>query len=308
MDANLNQLGALGRPFTRHDAQLLGLSADDLRRLVKTGACCRIRRGHYVVARRKPGRARAEDVHANLTKAVLADGGRRIAASHQSAAAIVGLPLWGYPLNRVHAVRVVGSHRGSGGKDVIIHPPVPVKCLAETDFGLVVKPEVAGLQIAMKYGVEPGCVTIDAGLHDNWFTEGDLHRALEQLAGRPRHSWAVNAASLCDRLAESPGESRLRVRLWALGHKSLESQVVFASGGHRDRVDFFDREHGIVIEFDGLLKYRGKTGDALIEEKRREDRLRALGYEVVRFTWADLDTPGALARAMRAAIARSRRS
>jgi len=40
----------------------------------------------------------------------------------------------------------------------------------------------------------------------------------------------------------------------------------------------------------------------LWKEKRREDRLRRLGYVVVRLTWADLERPGGVAAAVRRAI------
>lgn len=61
----------------------------------------------------------------------------------------------------------------------------------------------------------------------------------------------------------------------------------------------------MVIEFDGLVKYAGSGADALIAEKRREDRLRDLGYEVVRVTWADLAHPAELVARIRRAIDRS---
>lgn len=50
----------------------------------------------------------------------------------------------------------------------------------------------------------------------------------------------------------------------------------------------------VLVEFDGRSKY-GMDGrrseDVLWAEKLREDRLRALGYIVVRLVWADLDRP-----------------
>ena len=47
----------------------------------------------------------------------------------------------------------------------------------------------------------------------------------------------------------------------------------------------------------------GKTpGDVLFEEKEREDRLRALGWQVVRWVWADLFRPAALVRRLNAAF------
>ncbi len=62
----------------------------------------------------------------------------------------------------------------------------------------------------------------------------------------------------------------------------------------------------VVLEFDGLVKY--DTGTALVGEKRREDRLRALGFEVVRIIWADLDRPECVLQEVVRAIARARRA
>ena len=45
----------------------------------------------------------------------------------------------------------------------------------------------------------------------------------------------------------------------------------------------------------------------LWQEKRREDRLRELGYEVVRVVWSDLDSPQELAVRIFRAIERARR-
>lgn len=44
----------------------------------------------------------------------------------------------------------------------------------------------------------------------------------------------------------------------------------------------------------------------MFEEKRREDRLRELGFEVVRVTWTDLERPNIVLDRIRAAIARAR--
>jgi very-short-patch-repair endonuclease len=71
------------------------------------------------------------------------------------------------------------------------------------------------------------------------------------------------------------------------------------------RVDFLVGDR-VVVEFDGMVKYGGADGrEALAAEKRREDRLRTAGYEVVRLTWADLHQPEHVARAIRQAMARA---
>ena len=58
-------------------------------------------------------------------------------------------------------------------------------------------------------------------------------------------------------------------------------------------VDFLFEESGVIVEIDGKVKYveeadRPSKRDRLWQEKRRQERLEDLGYEVVRLTWADL--------------------
>lgn len=54
------------------------------------------------------------------------------------------------------------------------------------------------------------------------------------------------------------------------------------------------------------MKYAGSNGrEALAAEKSREDRLRALGYEFVRLTWADLSRPATVDRELRLALGRA---
>ena len=60
----------------------------------------------------------------------------------------------------------------------------------------------------------------------------------------------------------------------------------------------------MLVEFDGLMKYGGP--EDLVAEKRREDRLRGLGYTVVRVTWSDLRHPERVVAEVRRAVARSR--
>lgn len=57
------------------------------------------------------------------------------------------------------------------------------------------------------------------------------------------------------------------------------------------------------MEFDGLLKYASPAD--VRAEKAREDRLRELGYEVVRLTWQDLADPVGVHAKVRAAFARA---
>jgi hypothetical protein len=78
--------------------------------------------------------------------------------------------------------------------------------------------------------------------------------------------------------------------------------------------DFYWKESRVVGEFDGVEKYvkpeflKGRTASqAVVAEKTRENRIRALGINVVRWDWADLMESGTLERKLAAAgVARRR--
>lgn len=119
---------------------------------------------------------------------------------------------------------------------------------------------------------------------------------------------AGHRRALADGRCESPGESRTRVILHGLGIRDVEPQVVIREGDGRvvARVDFLLGRSPVVIEFDGKIKYDGVNGkQALVDEKVREDRLRALGYEIVRLTWADLARPARVKVMVLAAVQRA---
>lgn len=148
---------------------------------------------------------------------------------------------------------------------------------------------------------------VDEALRRRLATADQLAAAVELFGGRSGVRTAVRAIAFGDGRAESVGESRLRVLLADLGlpQPALQVEIRDAAGRLVARVDFLLEQWGVVIEFDGALKYAGSGAEALIAEKVREDRLRDLGYEVVRVTWADLSRPMELLARINRAIARS---
>jgi hypothetical protein len=125
----------------------------------------------------------------------------------------------------------------------------------------------------------------------------------------PGSPTARAAMGFCTGDAESVGESRLRVLIhnYGLPVPLLQFRFVDANG-FVARVDFYFPGERTVVEFDGLVKYSGGSPTVLVEEKFREDRLRALGVEVVRITWADLDRPGSVVARIRQAFTRAART
>lgn len=107
------------------------------------------------------------------------------------------------------------------------------------------------------------------------------------------HRRARDVIDFADGRAGSPLESVSRVNMRAIGCPQPALQVPFSDGdGLIGVVDFFWPELGIIGEADGDVKYLdpsfrgGRSADQVVlDEKIREDRLRALGLRVVRWRW-----------------------
>jgi len=75
----------------------------------------------------------------------------------------------------------------------------------------------------------------------------------------------------------------------------LQQAVIRRDGRFFARVDFLWEAAQLIVEVDGLAKY-AEPGE-LQREKARQNTLVALGYTVLRFTWADIhQRPDAVVR------------
>jgi hypothetical protein len=88
-----------------------------------------------------------------------------------------------------------------------------------------VVPALAVIGTAMVCGVESGTVAADAALSREKTSPEDLETWIDRLRGRPMLYQARQAVRLADRRSESPGESRTRVILTALGYTEIEPQA-----------------------------------------------------------------------------------
>jgi len=121
----------------------------------------------------------------------------------------------------------------------------------------------------------------DAALREKLTTPAEIDHYLDQAAGWPGVRQAREVLALLDPRAESPLESLARLVLHDDGFPPPDLQRWFG----RDRVDMVFDEQRLIIEIDGLGKYRSTTP---ADEKRRERRLRRHGYRVERLTWDDV--------------------
>jgi very-short-patch-repair endonuclease len=284
-------------PITRiSDLRALGVSTAEQRRLV--AGLDRLAPGAY---------ARTEGmdpvaVHIARACAVL---GRvsGVVASHTTAAAIWGLPLRAHDLGTVQVSRVAGRRGGAkSGRAHHVHCREVAEQDIDTHAGaLCTGPVLTVLDCARILDEDWAVAIADAALHTGLVSRRDLATRAELVinctgAGRARLLPALTSA-----LAESPGESLLRRRLSRMGVTPREQVEIGV-----DRVDFLV-EGCLVVEFDGRGKYelQGDPAAAHWAEKRRNDRLVELGYEVLHVTWADLWDEVALARRVARSLRRA---
>lgn len=299
-----------GRLVLRRDALLAGRTDDDIARLLRQHGWSRLRRGAYLDGQLP---ASAGVRHALLVAATLADLRRPAIVSHQSAAVLLGMPVWGARLDRVHVTRRPPASSQTTG---------PLRCHVArlrddelTEVGGVVVTDAArtALDLARSLPFEPAVVALDAALHERFVSRDELHRRLLDIAGTRGSRHAARVVAFADGRSESVGESRSRVLLAELdlSPSTLQLEIIAADGRFVGRTDFAWEEQRLVGEFDGRIKYGRllrpgqSAGDAVFEEKRREDMIRDEGWRVVRWTWDDLRSNGVLGERIRRGLGRS---
>lgn len=125
----------------------------------------------------------------------------------------------------------------------------------------------------------------DRARTQRWITDRDVTRRLaEQRRGntRLRQAWQVVAQG-----GESSAE-RMLLRLlretgitgWKAGHK------VYAGGQFVATVDVAFPAVGLAVEVDGFAYHSDR--ERFQHDRTRENALHLLGWQVIRFTWADL--------------------
>jgi hypothetical protein len=219
--------------------------------------------------------------------------------SHQSAAVLLGMPLWGVRLDRVHVTRRPPASSQTTGPlrtHVARMRDDEVTAVGELE---VTDPARTALDLARSLPFEVAVVVLDAALSNGVTSRVVIEQRLFDIAGTRGSRHAARVLRFADGRSESVGESRSRVVLAELGltPSALQYPVRSADGALIARADFAWEEQRVIGEFDGKVKY-GRLlrpgqdpGDVVFEEKRREDAIRDEGWGVVRWTWAELLDP-----------------
>ncbi|WP_029434007.1 type IV toxin-antitoxin system AbiEi family antitoxin domain-containing protein [Blastococcus sp. URHD0036] len=281
--------------FTAADARRAGYDHSEIRRLCGSGAWRRLRRGVYVAVEdleraEATGRRRGLDA-----LAVLVALGRPAAAlSHLTAC-----HLWDLPVPRAAdpVVRLTDpSHSRTGrGFRVTCGPLDDGEVRTDGPFRLTA-PARTLVDCAREVCLEDAVVAMDAALLRKRLTTAELVAAATRAARWPGGTRAARAVSLTDGRAESPLETRVRLRVVGAGLPAFDLQrEVWADGRMIAVADLWFDESAVAVHVDGRVKYTDPWGDpgrVLWDEKRREDTVRRYDVGVVRVTSADLTPTG----------------
>jgi hypothetical protein len=293
--------------LTVRDIARLGNDGHAQRRAFGRGHAVRLKRGAYFDSREW---AALDPRSRHLARMyAITESHRDPIFGFESAACAHGLStLENWP-DVVHVV----ADRASGGRS---EPGIQRHCVGIDDEDIMVigglavtRPLRTLVDLARSRSFAEAVVSIDSALRADHVSAEELADASARICHRRGAAAVRHAFAFGDGMADSAGESLSRVLISQLGFPKPELQVPYRRwGGGADVVDFAWPKFRLIGEFDDRGKYlkeeylRGKTpGDAVYEEKRREDRLRASGNGVSRWGWTELRDPNALRYSLLAA-------
>ena len=247
--------------------------------------------------------------HALRLASVLAVTKPGDAGSHHSAALIHGLDLLGPgPLDVTVTRPPGGSQKGRPGVRLHISALPPEHVVERGSIRLTSVARTV-VDLARTSSFQSGVVVADSALRMKRVSKAELQSVITDCVRWPGICQAKLVVEFADGRSESALESVSRVAFRDQGLPPPELQVWV--GGDDDgvvgRADFLWRRCRTIGEADGAVKYKD-TGRA-ISQLRRDALLRAAGFEVVHFTWAEIvRTPGQVAASLREAFCRGGRS
>lgn len=278
-----------------------GLTGDQIRQRLRSGAWRRVARGAYLPTGESvlDGLGTHERARVDHLMRAIAAASRNpgTVICDASAAVVHGMHVLALP---PHVQLGVPAGRWSGTRSGI---DFRVRDLAPEDVVTgrvpVASPLRAWVDLTRAGSLADALVSGDSALRQGMFTADAATDRVAGVARRRGCRTVERAAGLLDGRRESALESASYAYFVEHRVPLPSCQVVIRSrdGLLLGRVDFLWDTHRLVGESDGRLKYAAAAD--LYAEKRREDAIRAEGYDVVRWGMPDLRTPVLAARLRR---------
>ena len=296
-----------------------GLTPNDLAKHVKAGALVRLRHGVYTDGPAWKSLKPWEQYRLRIRAAAETFQSPTVFARHSAAS------LWGIPTIGSQPVQAL-TLENDGGRSragVVRHFADPAGLVVVRREGLLVTGRVRTvLDLAAFTPFSEASAPLDHVLKPDRtlrlpaLTKDELVAAIGTGYSAAAGLRIRAAIGFADPLSGSAGESYSRSLIHVAGFEApVLQQAIYDTGGLVGYADFTWKQAKVVGEFDGVEKYvkpeflKGRSASqAVVEEKKRENRIRAAGFNVVRWDWADLMEPGKLERVLAAAGVPRRRA
>jgi hypothetical protein len=298
-----------GGVFTRADARACGYPDPDIDTLLDSGGWRRIRRNTYA-AHRALTLVTEHVLHLRKVYRVLQAGGPGVFASHQSAAALHALPLWGLDLSRVHVTAADGRSGCVGGVHRHIRDPVGPGVQLWNKLRMV-SPARAVAEVAATSPAAPAVVLTEAALYAGLVSRRTLKHAATRLDhGTDR---AFEVISRCTGSA-SIAESRLRLILADAGlpAPSLPPPVTAEAEEAGAAASLWFPDERTVLEFEPRFPFWSDEFEPSEEELTPAPAPASAltapePLEHCWISWADLNDPPLVVERVRSTFARASR-
>jgi very-short-patch-repair endonuclease len=304
--ADLRRALATAGIITRAELLSAGITSARIDAAIRNGSLIVFSRGVYgraTVTRKVSRQANGE--HVLRVSTALAIAGADAVVSHQSAALMYGIAMLGKPTAEVTLTGRPEHGRHARTGIHLFNTDLPAGHVA-TKQGLPVTTAARTvIDLSRTLDFRAGVVAADSALQKHLTTKAELWSVIAQLPRRRGIAQAAEVIRFADMKAESPLESIARTGFRDCGLPAPELQVQLGNEYEPiARVDFYWKQYRTAAEADGAMKYDQDPGLAR-RQLRRDHLLRAEGYEVVHFTWQDINfSPDLVATWIRQAFQR----
>jgi very-short-patch-repair endonuclease len=268
--------------FHRAEWLSLGLSETTLKRRTRAGLFERVGPEVYAF------NSAPKTWHLEVAAAVLSMGSRA-AASHRTAAHLHGM------VERPEEIEVVSLRTGRRPTAFILHQSLD---LARTHITTVAGIPTTTLartivDIGVPHGIGAAGSCLDEARRRELVTLEEVARVLHQVARKGRNGVGPARRILTERLAwDQITDSQLEDRFLRVIQRSdlprpiAQFVVEDDAGAFVGRVDFAYPDAALLIELDGAAFHSDRQ--RFQRDRARQNRLVALGYTVLRFTYWDV--------------------
>ncbi|SCL39066.1 type IV toxin-antitoxin system AbiEi family antitoxin domain-containing protein [Micromonospora aurantiaca (nom. illeg.)] len=300
----LTRLAATQGGFvTAGQALRLGLGREQIRYLVRSGRWTRVSRGCYLPSPAGSAPVALRRAMIRATIASLGQGAVAVLGTAAEVHGIAGLPSTAaihvsVPPDRPHVQRraepgLTVHQLTLAEADVCRAGGVPVTTPARTVADVLLR--------ARRY---PAVCVLDSALNQRILAENDLSLVLTHLTGRRGAAAARGYLAEADGRAQSPLETRARLRCVDGGVPPdvLQLPVRDEDGYLLGVGDLAWRGARLIAEADGRGPHL--TPQAIYADRFRQNRLVNAGWRILRFTWSDTLRPDYIPQTVKRALKR----